>query len=91
MKTMLNSVFFILMLIFVISPVLPYDVTHCADSRPPLQFSKNRDVQQVKPKRPVKIKLHRNTKGEYMWDITGDNADEVAKADARLRNLLKTE
>lgn len=50
---------------------------------------KNQDIQNVKPKKPVKVKLHRNANGQYSWDITGDNVDEVYKADSRLRKLLK--
>jgi hypothetical protein len=57
----------------------------------PLQFSRNQDISQVKPRKPVKIKLHRSAKGEYQWDITGDNADDIVKADRRLRKLLETE
>ncbi|MFA5352851.1 MAG: hypothetical protein WC291_01345 [Thermodesulfovibrionales bacterium] len=62
-----------------------------ADTRPPLQYGRNPEIQQIKPKKPVSIRLHRNAKGEYSWDLTGDNADEVIKADARLRRLLRTE
>lgn len=62
-----------------------------ADKKPALQFGKNQDVQQIRPKKPVRIKLHRNAKGEYQWDITGDNADEIVRADMRLRKLLKVE
>ncbi len=56
-------------------------------------FPKTKDIaiQQVKPKKPVKIKLHRNANGEYMWDLTGDDVDELVKADKRLRKLLNIE
>jgi predicted secreted protein len=54
-----------------------------------MQFSKDPQVQQIRPKKPLRIKLHRNAKGEYTWDITGDNVDEIIRADARLRRLLK--
>ncbi len=59
------------------------------DKKQPSQFSKNPQIQQIKPKKPVQIKLHRNAKGEYSWDIRGDNVDEVVQADSRLRKLLK--
>lgn len=59
--------------------------------QPVFQASKQPDIQAVRPKRPAKIKLHRNAKGEYTWDITGESADEVVRADARLRKLLKIE
>ena len=55
------------------------------------QVGKNPQVQQVKPKKPVRVKLHRNAKGEYTWDITGDSVDDVYQADRRLRKLLQVE
>ena len=64
-------------------------VSHAAAQ--PLQFSRNQDISQIKPRKPVRIKLHRSAKGEYQWDITGDNADDIVKADRRLRKLLETE
>ena len=53
------------------------------------QFKKQPEIQQVKPQKPVKIKLHRNAKGEYSWDLSGDNVDEVVNTDRKLRKLLK--
>jgi hypothetical protein len=70
------------------------ELSFCADKNQatqPLQFSKNKDIAQIKPHKPVRIKLHRGAKGEYQWDITGDNADEIVKADRRLRKLLEAE
>lgn len=65
--------------------------TVSSEQRQPLQFSKDPQIQQIKPKKPVKIRLHRNAKGEYSWDLTGDSVDEVVKTDTRLRKLLKVE
>lgn len=59
--------------------------------KPPLQFSKDRQIEQMKPKKPVRIKLHRTAKGEYSWDLTGDNVEDIVKADQRLRKLLSTD
>jgi hypothetical protein len=56
-----------------------------------LSLGKNQELQAIKPKKPVNIKLHRNTSGQYSWDITGSNPDEVYRADTRLRKLLKIE
>ncbi len=53
------------------------------------QFKKQPEIQQVKPQKPVKVKLHRNAKGEYSWDLNGDNIDEIVNADRKLRKLLK--
>jgi hypothetical protein len=56
-----------------------------------LPVGKNPDVQAIKPKKPVSIRLHRNTGGKYSWDITGNSADDVYRADSRLRKLLQTD
>jgi len=63
----------------------------CADKEQAFQFSKNPEIQQVKPKKPVRIKLKRTAKGEYSWDLTGDDVDEILKIDRRLRRALKSE
>lgn len=66
----------------------------CTDkpqSSQPLQYSKNPEIQQVKPKKPVKIKLKRSGKGEYSWDLSGDSVDDIVRADKRLRKLLEIE
>ena len=54
------------------------------------QFKKQTELQQVKPKKPVKIKLRRSAKDEYTWELTGDDADEILKTDKRLRKMLNT-
>jgi len=80
--------FSFLLIIFLISMPL-YALG--AEKSQQFKFSKDQQIQQVKPKKPVRIKLHRNAKGEYSWDLTGDNVDEVFQADRRLRKLLKVE
>lgn len=54
------------------------------------QFKKQTELQQIKPKKPVKIKLKRSTKDEYTWELSGDDADEIVKTDKRLRKMLNT-
>ena len=56
-----------------------------------VQVTKDKVLQYAKPKKPVKIKLHRDKKGEYTWDITGESVDDIIRADKRLRQLLKEE
>lgn len=58
---------------------------------PQFQAARDKEIQQVKPRKPVRVKLHRNAKGEYSWDLTGDNVDEVVRADKRLKRLLNIE
>jgi len=55
------------------------------------QIRKQPEIQQAKTQKPVKIKLHRNAKGEYSWDLNGDNVDEVVNTDRKLRKLLKVQ
>jgi len=57
--------------------------------RSDIQFTKQPEIQQIRPQKPVKIRLHRNAKGEYSWDLNGDNVDEIVDADKKLRKLLK--
>ena len=61
-----------------------------ADNKP-LQIRKQPEIQQIKPKKPVKIKLKRTGEGKYTWDLTGDDLDEIVKADKKLRKLLNLE
>ena len=61
-----------------------------ADNKP-LQIRKQPEIQQIKPKKPVKIKLKRTGEGKYTWDLTGDDVDELVRADKKLRKLLNLE
>jgi hypothetical protein len=60
-----------------------------AAEKPGFQLKNQPEIRQVKPSKPVKVKLHRNAKGEYSWDLNGDNVDEIVNTDRRLRKLLK--
>jgi hypothetical protein len=71
-------------LIFIFSSVFSEDTKN-------FQVKKQPEIQQIKPKKPVKIKLRRSTEDKYTWEITGDDADEIVRADRRLRKLLKIE
>lgn len=55
------------------------------------QLKKQPEIQQVKSKKPVKIKLKRSAEDRYTWELSGDDVDEIVKADRRLRKLLKIE
>ena len=52
------------------------------------QFKKQPELQQIKPKKPVKIRLRRSPKDEYTWELAGDDAEEIVKTDRRLRKML---
>ncbi|MDH4230402.1 MAG: hypothetical protein OEW04_00045 [Nitrospirota bacterium] len=52
------------------------------------QFKKQPELQQIKPKKPVRIKLKRSAKDDYAWELTGDDADEIVRTDKKLRKML---
>jgi len=55
------------------------------------QPSKQPELRQIRPKKPVKIRLKRNAKDDYTWELSGDDADEVVRVDRRLRKLLNVQ
>ncbi len=57
----------------------------------PAVFRQVPEIQEIKPRKPVKIKLKRNAKGSYSWDIIGNNADEVLETDKKLKESLKND
>jgi len=52
-------------------------------------FKQIPELQEIKPHKPVKIKLKRNAKGEYAWDISSDDPGKIIAADKKLRESLK--
>ncbi|MDA8077861.1 MAG: hypothetical protein M0Z79_02870 [Nitrospiraceae bacterium] len=55
------------------------------------QPAKQPELKQIKPKKPVKIKLRRTAKDDYNWELTGDDADEIIRTDRKLRRLLNVQ
>jgi len=82
--------FILLLSVLSISLVFIVGLAFSQDARK-FQVKKQTEIQQVKPQKPVKIKLRRSAEDKYTWEITGDNADEIVRADRRLRKLLKIE
>ena len=83
-RIFLILVYLSLSLIFILGTVFSEDTKN-------YQFKKQPEIQQVKPKKPVRIKLKRSSDDKYTWEITGDDADEIVRADRKLRRLLKIE
>lgn len=72
------------LIIFLFNSAFPEDAKN-------FQFKKQPEIQQVKPKKPVRIKLRRSADDKYTWEITGDDVDEIVRADRKVRRLLKIE
>jgi hypothetical protein len=83
-RIFLILVFLSLSLIFILGTVFSEDTKN-------YQVKKQPEIQQVKPKKPVRIKLKRSSDDKYTWEIAGDDADEIVRADRKLRRLLKIE
>ena len=82
----------IILLLSVLSISLIFIVGSVFSQEPKtFQVKKQPEIQQIKPKKPVKIKLRRSAEDKYTWEITGDDADEIVRADRRLRKLLKVD
>ena len=74
----------------IISFLFPlYTCTNNGSSSEERVFKEIPELQEIQPKKPVKIKLKRNSKGEYAWDLSGNNAEEIVEADKKLRGSLK--
>lgn len=71
--------------------ILLIPVSGSAAEKDGFQFRKQPELQQIKPKKPVKIKLRRSPRDEYTWELAGDDADEIVKTDRRLRKMLNVQ
>ncbi len=63
--------------------------TESKEGRKEVAFKQQHEIMEIKPQRPVKIKLKRNTSSKYAWDLSGDDAEKVLEADRKLREGLK--
>ncbi len=73
-----------LIIIFLFTPSFSED-------KKDFQFKKQPEIQQIKPKKPVRIKLRRSADDRYTWEITGDDVDEIIRTDRKIRRMLKIE
>ncbi len=82
--------FFLLFIVFAFLSIFIFTFVFSQNAKT-FQVKKQPEIQQIKPKKPVKIKIRRSAEDKYTWEITGDDADEIVRADRRLRKLLKIE
>ena len=58
-----------------------------ADRKP--VFQQIPELQEIAPEKPVKIKLKRGASGKYSWEISGDDADRIIKANKTLKESVE--
>ncbi|MBF0565377.1 MAG: hypothetical protein HQK89_09050 [Nitrospirae bacterium] len=61
----------------------------CANASPDKQgnlvVTQNTGIAGTVPKKSVHVKLRRSFKGEYSWDLTGDDVKEILKINRELK------
>ncbi len=76
-------------MLFAMIMFLPvYACTESSEGRKEITFQQQPEIIEIRPQRPVKIKLKRGTTGQYSWDLSGDDTDRVLEADRKLREGL---
>jgi hypothetical protein len=83
-KNIMRFLLVLFSLVFLVNSALSSDNKN-------LQVKKQPELQQIKPKKPIKIKLKHSADGKYTWDLTGDDVDDIVRADKRLKKLLGIE
>jgi hypothetical protein len=77
-------------ILIIISLILPvHACTGSEDEEKPTVFQTIPGIQKIRPEKPVKIKLRRNAKGEYSWEIKGNNSDKVLEENRNLEKNLR--
>jgi hypothetical protein len=77
-------------LLFYIVLILLFPGCIQSSSEPERPFTKaaNPGVIQLTPKKPVRIVLKRTSRGDYTWELRGDDAENIINTDKRLRRYL---
>lgn len=78
-----GRVFFVIFLL-----ILLHACTGSDGKQQDVEFKALPETQEIKPQKPVKIKLKRDTKGEYSWELNSDDVDKVIQIDERLNKSL---
>lgn len=76
------------MLFAVIILLSVHACTESSEGREEASFELQPDITEIRPQKPVKIKLKRSINGQYSWDLSGDDADKILEADRKLKEGL---
>jgi hypothetical protein len=80
-----------LMVLVLLSPL--QSCTGSDITREKMDYKVIPEIRDVRPDRPIKIKLKRNAKGSYSWELTGEDVDRLIEIDRKLREsiIMKTD
>ncbi|MCK4911444.1 MAG: hypothetical protein KAR83_07365 [Thermodesulfovibrionales bacterium] len=53
------------------------------------RLSSNREVSEIMPESPVRVKLKKLADGTYTWEISGTDVQNIIDADSALRKYIK--
>ncbi len=68
--------------------LFPGCIQSSSEPERPFTKSANPEIIQLTPKKPVRIVLKRTSRGDYTWELRGDDAGNIINADKRLRRYL---
>ncbi|GAB4533955.1 MAG: hypothetical protein Fur0020_00090 [Thermodesulfovibrionia bacterium] len=54
-----------------------------------LEYQTVSEIKDVKPEKPIRVKLKRDKNGEYSWEISGEDVDRIIETDKRIRGSVK--
>lgn len=56
----------------------------------PVTYKEIPEIQFIRPQKPLSIKLKRQKRGDYTWEISGSNVEEILEVDRQLRKVLNS-
>ncbi len=59
------------------------------DTRQRTVFGQAPEIEDIKPQKPVRIKLKRNADGNYTWELTGDDVEKILQSDKKIKDTLE--
>ena len=65
----------------------------CTSSRgqEEISFQEIKELKEIKPPRPVKIKFKRSVAGKYSWEITGEDEERIITINRRFEEMVRAE
>jgi hypothetical protein len=79
-----------LFIVLIVSCIPFLSCTNAESGKGESEFKQLPAIKEIRPERPVKIKLKKNAGGSYSWELNGSNADKIIQVDRKLRESLET-